>query len=431
MTHHRVDAVPQHIAVGADRKTVTEILPPVRSAAIATKPVGAGWHLTRPIGLAIAVSIIAVTASWIGARAMYGDASLAEFRKALHLDGSSVSVPARGNMMGLRPGEIELTLTDDEGRVVRVAAQRTALTNLEREMMFFLKRKEETAAIAFRQDIKSAFDQGFADSEASLQAYADWFFAWERSWVMMKEAIVAGGSEALNIFSPSKIWEAVSARVQGYLMQNYQLRVLRPEERNPKIQRGLEAAFQKAHAQFRATVDEIDARERTFIKTHTRLLEIYPTGSVAVKLDWAAQRWKIPAHYAEDRAEKVYRSAAIMGVSIAIGPLLAPVISRIGAKVLKPLAGRVIASRKGQILGVLLAPESIGLSVLVGLGADYAINKIDEKLSRDGFVQEHRTALAETRRGWEQLAIDQLGPTIASWYSDTRHSVIQVTEKKS
>ena len=45
---------------------------------------------------------------------------------------------------------------------------------------------------------------------------------------------------------------------------------------------------------FRATIDEIGVRERIFIRTHTRLLEAYPAGSVSVKLDWSAQRWRIP-----------------------------------------------------------------------------------------------------------------------------------------
>lgn len=430
MTHRTIDAVRQQIAARTEREPIVEILPPPRPAPVERQSLNVRHPISRPIGLALGVSIVALTASWIAARALSGGDHVSEFRKPVHSDTTVIAAPQRENIGGLRPGEIELTLTDDEGRIVRVAAQRAALSNLEREMMFFLKRKEETAAIMFRQDVKTAFDAGFADSETALQSYADWFFEWGRSWALMKEAIVAGGSEAFNIFSPSKIWEAVSARVQGYLMDNYQMRVLRPEERNPKIQRGLEAAFQKAHASYRATIDEIDAREREFIRQKTRLLEVYPAGSVAVQLDWTAQRWKIPTHYAADRAEKAYRSVAIMGASVAVTPLLSPLISRVGASVLKPLTGRLIASRKGQIVGALFAPESLAFSILVGFAADWMINKVDEKLSRGGFVQEHRTALTETRRGWEQLATDQLGPVVARWYSDSRQAVIHATQKE-
>lgn len=429
MQHRAIDAVGQRTADPTERPAIAEILPPQPMAT--GRPSPRTTHpISRPIGLALGVSIVALTASWIAARAINGGDPIADFRKPVHADTTAITAPVRDNIAGLRPGEIELTLTDDEGRIVRVAAQRTALSNLERELMFFLKRKEETAALTFRQDVKSAFDAGFADSEKALDEYASWFYRWGSSWTLMKEAVLAGSSQAINFFSVTQIWEAVSARVQGYLMENYQMRVLRPEERNSKIQRGLEAAFQKAHASYRATIDEIDIRERAFIKTHTRLLELYPPGSVAVKLDWSAQRWKIPTHYAIDHAEKAYRSVAIMGAAIAVTPLIAPVVNRIGATVMTRLAGRVIASRKGQILGALYAPGSLGTSLLIGAAVDYGISKLDEKLSRDAFVAEHRTALAETRAGWERLATDQLGPVVARWYADTRQTIVIVHERK-
>jgi hypothetical protein len=429
MTHRTVDAIRQQIAAAMEQRTAAEILPP-RPVPIERPNRQTGHPISRPIGLALGVSILALTASWIAARAINGGDGIDAFRKAVHPDTTTITTPVRDNIASLRPGEIELTLKDEEGRIVRVAARRTVLTALERELMFFLKRKEETAAITFRQDVKRAFDDGFADSEAALQEYATWFHAWGRSWTLLKEALLAGGSQAVNIFSPTKVWEAVSARVQGYLMDNYQMRVLRPEERNPKIQRGLEEAFQKAHTNYRATMDELDARERAFIKTRTRLLEIYPPGSVSVKLDWSVQRWKIPTHYALDHAEKGYRSVAIMGTAMAVTPLLTPIVNRIGSTVMTRLTGRVIASRKGQILGALYAPGSIGTSLLVGAAVDYGINKLDEKLSRDGFVAEHRTALTETRRGWESLATDQLGPVVARWYADTRQTIVISHERK-
>jgi hypothetical protein len=429
MTHRTVDAVRQQMAAATEQRPIAEILPPQprrseRADRTTTHPI------RRPIGIALGISIVALTASWIAARAMYGGDQLDAFRKAVQPDTTTIAAPVRENIAGLRPGEIELVLKDDEGRIVRVAAKRTALSGFEREMLFFLKRKEETALLTFRQDLKRAFDDGFADSEAALQDYAKWFFAWGRNLVLLKEAVVAGSSQAVNIFSPNKIWEAVSARVQGYLMDNYQMRVLKPEERNPKIQRGLEAAFQKAHAGYRATIEEIGVRERQFIKTNTRLLEAYPAGTVEVRLDWQAQRWRIPRHYAIDHAEKAYRSVAIMGASIAMAPLLSPIVSRIGSTVMTRLSGRVIASRKGQIIGALYGPGSFGTSLLVGAAIDWGVNRIDAKLSSESFIAEHRTALAETRRGWEQLAIDQLGPVVARWWSDTRQTIVILNDSK-
>lgn len=437
MTHRTVDAVRQQIAAAAEERAVARILPLQRPQsapseelrrppAPAPVPYAATGNAIRFIG----VSFIALVATWFAARAYHGDAWLEPHRSSVQPDTTVIAVPSRENIAGLRPGEIELTLTDEEGRVVRVAAQRTAVSNFERELLFFLKRREETATQTFARDVKAAFDAGFADSETALNAYADFFFAWQRSWVLMKEAVLAGGSQMLNILSPGKIWEAVTARTRGYLMENYEARVLKPNERNPKIQKGLETAFQKAHAQYRATVLELDAREQAFIKKHTRLLEAYPVGSVTIKLDWQAQRWRIPAHLAEDRAEQAYRSVAIMGASVALTPLLTPVLNRIGASIMQRVAGRVVVARKGQIVGALVAVESIGLSLVVGAAIDWAVNKVDAKLNRQSFIDEHRKALGETRAGWESLANDQLGPVVARWWSDTRQTIVILNDNK-
>lgn len=429
-----VDAVGQPLAAATDGRAVAEILPP-RPLELADRrhpapALKAPKVRGRNIGRLVGVSVVALAATWVLVNARQGDRWLEAHRVSVQADTSVIAAPAGDNLEVLRPGEIELTLTDEEGRVVKVAAQRTAVTAFERELLFFLKRREETATQAFARDVKAAFDAGFADSEVALAAYADWFFEWKRSWVLMKEAVLAGGAQMLNILSPAKIWEAVTARTRGYLMEHYEARVLKPNERNPKIQRGLEAAFQKAHAQYRATVAELDARERTFIRTRTRLLEVYPAGSVTVRLDWPAQRWRIPAHYAEDRAEKVYRSMAIMGASVAITPLLTPVLARVGTSVMQRLAGRVVLARKGQIVGALAAVESLGLSLVIGAAIDWAVNKVDAKLSRESFIAEHRAALSQTRDGWEQLATDQLGPVVARWWADTRQTIVILNDRK-
>lgn len=317
----------------------------------------------------------------------------------------------------------------EDGQTIRVAAQREELQRFETELMFFMRRREDEARTGFDQGIKRAFDAGFGDVDAALETYADWFFAWERSWVLMKEALVAGSAEAVNVLSPAKIWEAVTGRLRGYLMDNYQLRVLQPDMRHPRIAQGLETAFQEAHARFRATVDELDKRERAFIATHTRLLEAYPAGSVKVGLDWSAQKWRIPAHYAEDQAEKTYRSVAVMGTAVALGPLLRPVLARVGESIMGRVAVRTAQSRSGQIVGTFLGPETLGVSILIGLAVDYGIAKLDERLSRGNFIAEHRLAVEETRQGWQTLARQQLTPVIARWYADTRQAIVILGDK--
>ncbi len=427
MAQQHAEAVPRVTHGETERDRFVEISRQIPSRD-SDRPERVG-SIIRPVMVAAGISLVLLAGGWIATRAFYGDRWIAPYRDALHADTSSIAVLHRDALKDLRPGEIALTLDDGQGGIIRVAAHRTALREFEKEMLLFLGRKEAIAQQRFEQAVKGAFDQAFADSETDLAAYADWFFAWERSWILMKESILAGGSELLNLLSPAKVWEAVTARTRGYLMENYESRVLQPERRNRLIRQGLEAAFQAAHAEYRSVVAELGQREERFIRERTRLLESYPKGSISLKLDWAAQRWKVPAHHAEDRAERAYRSVAVMGASVALGPLLAPALSKVAANIINRLAGRVVLARAGQLTGGALVFETLGVSLVIGLAIDWAANKVDERLSRDGFIQEHRRALEATRADWQQLAIDQLSPVVTRWYRDTRQAVVLTEEK--
>lgn len=423
----RVERAPVDIEPVAPTKV--ELLPKQQPQSQPAVTVVDRRGIGRPIGIGLAVAIVLLAGSWVTARAVYGDRWMEPFRQALHGDLSAFGMIERDNLEGLRRGEIALVVRGEDGETIRVAAQRDELQGFEKEVLFFLRRREEDAKASFERGVSAAFDAGFNDVETALESYADWFFAWERSWVLMKEALVAGGSEAANIMSPGKIWEAVTARLRGYLMDNYQSRVLQPDMRQPRIARGLEETFQAAHRQFRSTIDELDRREREFIAKHTRLLEAYPAGTVSVRPDWGAQKWKIPAHYAEDQAEKSYRSVAVMGTAIALGPLLKPVLARVGEGIMGRVAVRTAESRSGQIIGTFLGPETLGVSIAIGLVVDYGISKLDERLSRGNFIAEHRAAVNETRKGWELIARNQLGPVVARWYSDTRQAIVILGDK--
>ena len=176
-------------------------------------------------------------------------------------------------------------------------------------------------------------------------------------------------------------------------------------------------------------MEELGVREAAFVRDKTRLLETYRVGSVTVALDWGAQKWKIPAHMAEDRAEAVYRSVAIMGAAVAVTPILAPLIKGIGERIMGRVAGRVVAENSGSIIGTYLGPETWGLSLLIGAAVDFGWNKLDEHLNRENFVRDHEEALRETRSGWEQLTQEQLQPVVTAWYADTQRAML-VQERK-
>ena len=148
-------------------------------------------------------------------------------------------------------------LAGADGSILRVTAPRQEVENFEREMLFFLKGRQDAAIADYQRAVGAAFNTAFADSDQMLESYADWFFEWKRSWILMKEAVAGGASELSNIMTPSKVWEGATARLRGYLMDNYQSRVLQPDLRQPILRRELDTAFQTAHARFRAAIDEL------------------------------------------------------------------------------------------------------------------------------------------------------------------------------
>jgi hypothetical protein len=375
------------------------------------------------LALGVSVSVVLLVGGWMVSRWQASD-WLKPYLQSWHADDSKINALHRDNLKGLRAGEVELVLAGSDGSTLRVAAPKREVENFEREMLFFLKGRQDAATADFHRAVGAAFDRAFADSDQALEGYADWFFEWKRSWILLKEAVAGGASELTNLLSPSKIWEGATARVRGYLMENYQSRVLQPDLRQPVLQRELETAFQASHARFRGVVEELGSREAAFVRERTRLLERYEPGSVTIALDWGAQKWKIPAHMAEDRAEDAYRSVAVMGTAVALTPLLMPVIRTAAEGIFEIVAVRIVSENTGAILGAYLGFETWGVSLALGAGADYLINRVDEKLNRDNFIRDHKAALRETRTGWEQLARDQLTAVVASWYGDTQQAVM-------
>ena len=189
---------------------------PGRETVIIHKPRG----FMGTLAAGVSVCLVLLVGGWMAARLLGGD-WLAPHRLSVHPDGTQIAGPQRDNLPGLRVGEVQLVLQDESGRIIRVAAQRQAVENFEREMLFFLKRREESGVEAYRHAVTTAFDRAFADGDQAIEAYADWFFEWKRSWILMKEAVVGGANEVMNILTPSKIWEGVTGRVRDYLMENY------------------------------------------------------------------------------------------------------------------------------------------------------------------------------------------------------------------
>lgn len=113
-----------------------------------------------------------------------------------------------------------------------------------------------------------------------------------------------------------------------------------------------------------------------------------------------------------------------MGAAVAVTPLLIPVIRAASERIFGEVAARIVTENSGTIIGTGLGAETWGITIPLGIGADYLLNRVDEHLNRENFVRDHKAALRETRTAWEQLTRDQLTPVVGSWYADTQTAML-------
>lgn len=380
----------------------------------------------RPIGQAIALSIFIAFCAWFGTSYWIGAERLYQFTKAVHHDASVIIFPKR---TPLKLGETEILLKNANGETVRVAANRTALKEFEKEMIFYLKHSEDKANDLFKADISAAFDKGFKDSEDDLQRYADWYFEWKRSWIILYEMLKSAVVEIPKAFSPEQTWDAVQRTTETYLMRHYKQFVLKPETRNPVLEREIGKAFERAHQHYLTIVAEMDSRQQKFLAKHTRHLETIRSDDVKVTLDWKAQVWKTPRHYAGDKSVEAFGSTGLIAASALVTrTALGPVLNRVNGRIFSGLATRVVtanaATIQGAFAGTVVEPVlGTAIGVAGGAAIDWGLSKINKSMSEDDFMNENRKALTATREQWQEAVNSELSKGVSLWYSDLRQVV--------
>ena len=137
---------------------------------------------------------------------------------------------------------------------------------------------EERARIkqAAHEDIDRSFALAFQDRDAAISAYADWFFEWKRSYVVLKETISSAITRFFEVGKYDSVNEAIEADVKDYFLKNYKEQVLKPELRDQTVTKGVEQAVRHAHDSYRRVIANGDMRLQLFLAQHTSHLEDIP-----------------------------------------------------------------------------------------------------------------------------------------------------------
>lgn len=355
----------------------------------------------------------------------------ADYSQAVHDDTSTVST---GVQRELGPDEIELFVRTERDEIQRLVANREELSAFIEGQLARLKQNRSIAKEIASDDAELVMRLSFADADARVETYADWFYEWKRSYILLKETVLSSAHR--TVASGSETWrEAVERDISDYFMRHFTDQVLQPERREPLVEDGVRNTLEHAHSNFLNAVAHYDLRLRLFLQEHTAHFDPEALGDgVEVELDWDAQRWKAPLYAAEDRSFDGALGVGLMAASTvggrALGTALAPAmaqavrqnIGRMAARTSAQLASRAgttaAGASAGSALPVVGSAVGAALGFAAGAALDYMGNRVDKWMNREEFVEENMEAVGVIEETWRKAIETELHRAIDVWFDD-------------
>ena len=394
--------------------------------------------LLRPIGMAVGVVLIAYALVSLGSTFYRSYYRHLDHTAAVHPDKSMFDVFFGAK--SLPPDAVDLIIKDVDGSLRKVVASKSKADKFVNDTILMLEEERARIKQAAHEDLDRSFALAFQDREQAISGYADWFFEWKRSYVVLKETITSAVARFFEVGKYESVTEAVEADVNDYFLKNYKDQVLKPELRDQVITKGVEQAARHAHDSYRRVVANGDMRLQLFLAKHTSHLEDIPAATPVtnVKLDWDAQKWKAPTYLMQDRAFDGIAGVGAAAAGGTVGALaLGPAINRVLAQSFGQLSRRVATSlgtrlafaQQGAVAGTVVQPmggQVVGAAIGVAIGAavDYLSNEASEAINRESFVKANEQALDATIATWKSGLEASLDTAIDKWFDDARASVV-------
>ena len=394
--------------------------------------------LLKPIGISIALVLSAYALLSLGTTFWRSYQNHLDHTAPVHADNSVLDILFGASNLPADP--VDLVVKDVDGTLHKVVASKSEADRFVNDTILMLDDERARIKQAAHEDIDRAFALAFQDREQAISNYADWFFEWKRSYVVLKESLTSAITRFFEAGKYESLTEAIEADVKDYFLRNYKEQVLKPEVRDQTISQGVEQAVRHAHDSYRRVIANGDMRLQLFLAKHTSHLEDIPaaTPMTNVKLDWDAQKWKAPVYLMEDRAFDGIAgigAAAAGGTvgALALGPalngVLAQTFGQLSRRFVTSLGTRLAFAQQGAVAGTMVQPmggQVIGaaIGVAIGVVADYLSNAANEAFNRDEFVAANAEALDATVATWKSTLTANIDTAIDKWFDDARSSVV-------
>lgn len=397
-------------------------------------PVGA---FLRPVGIAVALLLCGYGAVSLGSTFWRSYERHQDYTTASHEDRSVFDIFFKSS---LPDDAVELVVRDVDGDLRKVIASGAETDRFVNDTIGMLDAERDSIKRQAGEDIDVLFEQAFADREQAISGYADWFFEWKRSYIVLKETLSSVASRFVQAGEYENLTEAVERDLKDYFMRHYEVQVLRPELRDQVITAGLERSVRRSHESYRRVIANGDMRLQLFLARHTRHMEELPADQklTNIRLDWDAQKWKAPVYLMEDRAFDGIAGVGYAAAGGTVGALvLGPVMNRVMARSFGSLSRRFVTAfgarltlaQQGAAAGTIASPGAGTAAgaitgILVGTAADYFINEADEHFNRAKFVDANGEALDATIDVWKAKLKGSVNAAIDRWFDDARTSVV-------
>ena len=413
---------------------------PVQSQQV-KKQVVKKYGFFHPLGVATVLLVGSYLLVTIGANFWHSYQRDLEYSKTRHIDKSVVEIFQRSFIPKDR---VELVIRNYDGILEKRLASKSQLKAYIKARAKEIEAADRTSRETVKQKMAALFDDVFKNKEADINAYADWFFEWKRPYVILKEAISSTTSRLVKLGEYESLRTAVERDLKDYFMKNYQQQVLKPQERDAKIVTGIETIMREAHQAYLVMMSEQDKKMRDFIAAHTTYLEPIPADTNLTKttLDWDAQRWQAPYYKVEDRAFDGVAGLGRVAVGGTVGALaLGPAINRglggmfggMSRQFAASMGARITLAEGGAAAGTVVEPgggtiAGAVIGVVLGFAADYVVNKVNEKFSREEFINTNKRAVETTVNLWKNKLGRNLDTAIYKWHREAKAGLIMARE---
>jgi len=403
------------------------------------KKYGLSYAIFRPITVAVLLLVGTFLALSMGMNFYHGYKRDLEYSKSRHIDQTAFKIFQTSS---IAKDKVELVIRNFNGELEKRTASHSQLAAHIKKNANELDKAQMAQDEIISLKLASLFDKTFEGREEAISKYADWFFEWKRPYIILKEAISSTTSRLIKLGEYESLRTAVERDMSDYFMRHYKEQVLKPETRDAIIVEGLEQIARDAHKSYLATMAIQDAKMKAFLQQNTTYLETVPKNApfTQTKLDWDAQRWKNPTFLMEDRA---FNGIAGLGRAAAGGTIgaltLGPAVNRGLSGVFMPLArrfatsmgARITLAEGGAVAGTMVEPVGgtivgAAIGVVLGFAADYVVNKVNEKFSRDDFITANEKAVQSTIDLWKQKLETNLTSNTGQWYDEAKAGLILV-----